>query len=175
MARQILTVVRGESPPSRGMKPTPEKQPRYSCTLLSEIFNYKESRNLDRHATCCGEPAHVHAQDGHEWVSPTHTPPRPTQQLACRPHELSTSATESWADGPACCLDARECHAHAHLSARAGNSERIRKHTTPSFRGPKLPQRTRKFTAAVVGWITDGGIPPPKRWEEVKHWSFGCV
>ncbi|ESS12657.1 MAG: hypothetical protein A07HR60_00356 [uncultured archaeon A07HR60] len=58
-------------------------------------------------------------------------------------------ATESQADGPACCS---RCWTpvSATLPTGAGNSERIPKNTTPC-EGPKLPQRTRKFTAAAIG------------------------
>ncbi len=45
------------------------------------------------------------------------------------------------------------------VSQRAGNSERIPNPPHPPLRGPKLPQQIRTVTAAVVGWITGGGIP----------------
>ena len=122
---------------------------------------------------CCGEPAH--ARDGHEWVSTlllTHhrSPPSNNWHVVLK-NSLRVVATESWADGPACCSRGWT-PVSATLSLRAGNSERIRNHTTPTLvsraetasANPHVHSRSCRHC-----WITDGGIPPLKEWEEVKR------
>ncbi len=118
-----------------------------------------------RHAAA-GNPLTLEtATSGSHLLTHHHSPP---SNKHCHSSELSTSGcngAERWADGPAqpspaqllTWLDAREWSATlTHtltLSARAGNSERIRYPTIPHHtlvRGPKLPQRTRTVTAAVI-------------------------
>ncbi|ERH03534.1 MAG: hypothetical protein J07HR59_00650 [Halorubrum sp. J07HR59] len=66
---------------------------------------------------------------------PTHHRSPPSSTWHVIPENFpQVVATERWADGPACCSCGRT-PVSATLRGGAGNTERIRKKTTPSFEG----------------------------------------